>query len=130
MNSPRKNTNISVPTILFIVLVFALFSFAINNKKEVSLNTPASISLRVDDFSTVSAVIPVSTDIPVCASFSNENQLFVNALIVRNFVLDLRVNKEYNAYQDKHLLIKPLFPKVFRRLTFPDPDSNDFIAIG
>jgi hypothetical protein len=130
MNDFKKNTDNLVPTILFIVLALILCSFAINENRYPSHYTPASISMNIDDFSKVSAVIPVTTDIPVCASFTNENLIFRNPFTVSNFVTNLRINKEYNTFQDKLLLIKPLLNKVFRRLTFPDSDSNDFIAIG
>jgi len=129
MNRLKKNTDNLFPTIFCIVLVFFIFSFVSIEKKDNSIIPNSTICLFVDIHSATQAVIPASTDLPICASFTDENHNILSQSFITDYPINLRKDNEFRTALKKHLLIKPLFNKVFRRLTFPDPESVDFIAI-
>lgn len=129
MNNLKKNTNNSIATIFCVVLVFFILFFASSEKSESLYSPNSSICLFIDTHSSTQAVIPASTDLPICTSFTDNNHIIINQSLTSNYSINLKIDNEFSSAQKKHLLIKPLFNKVVRRITFPDPKSTDFIAI-
>lgn len=128
MNSFQKSSNNYLSTILLIGLAFFVISFANLEKNSIAISSGSSICLLIDIHSNTQAVIPASTDLPIRASFTDENHIILNQSFVTDYSINLRIDKAFRYAQEKHLLIKPFVNKVVRRLIFPDPKPVDFIA--
>jgi len=120
----KNNLNNLLFTMLFIVLAFIVFS-ASNEKKDNSAQLDSSISLCIHISSNTPAVVPTSTEIPIRASFTDENHIILDYSAVNDFQVNLRLSKEFNFTHDKQLSIKPLFSRVTRYLFFPEGDDGD-----
>jgi len=129
MNSLKKSTDNYFPTILCIVLAFFLLAFASNEKKKGEQRPNSSICLTIDIQPSTQAVVPTPTDIPMCASFTDDNNIILNQPLIKDYSNKLKVDFEFTAAKEKHLKIKPLFNRVVRRLIFSHPESSDFKAI-
>lgn len=105
-------------------MAFILIS-TINEKKDNSPHLDSTISLAIYINTNTPAVIPSSTEIPICASFTDENHIILDYSAVNDFQVNLQLSKELNLYQEKQLLIKPLFNKVIRHLFYPQSDDGD-----
>lgn len=130
MNRFQKNTDNYFPTLLLIMLAFFLFSFAVIENKRVAISHSSSVCQFIDIHSNTQAVIPASSELPICASFVDENHIILTQSFINDYSISLRIDQEFSSAKEKHLSIKPLFNTVFRRLTYPDPEPNDFIAIS
>ena len=128
MNCSKNNTDNFRSAILFAVLAFFLISFAGNEKKESIINPNSSICLFIDIHSSTQAVIPAGIDLPICATFKDENLIILNQSFISDFSINLRIDESFSAAQEKHLVIKPIFNKVIRRLVFNDPEPGDFVS--
>lgn len=126
MNCFDRKTDNFIPIILFFILAFVFFTFAINDKKSSSHITYSSIYYCVDIQSSTQAVIPVSTDLPIRAYFTDENHVILSQSFTSDFSINLQIDIKFNADKKKYLTVKSLFKKVFRLLIFADPKSDDF----
>ena len=125
----QKNRNSYIPTILFVALAFILIS-DINEKKDNLTHLGSTISLCIYINTNTPAVVPASTNIPICASFADENNIILDYSAVNDYQLNLKLSKEFNLYQEKQLLIKPLFNKVIGQLFYPQSDDGDSPAFS
>lgn len=126
MNCFNRKTDNFIPTILFFVLVFIFFAFAITEKKNSFPITYSSIYHCVDIQSGAQAVIPASIDLPIRAYFTDDNHIILNKFFTSDYSVNLQIDIKYNTIQEKYITTKPLFKKVTRRLIFADPKSDDF----
>ena len=110
------------------MLAFFLISFTQNEKREGLISPNSTIGLFIDIHSSTQAVIPTGFDLPICASFKDENHIILSQSFISNFSINLRIDKAFSAAQEKHLVIKPIFNKVIRRLVFNDPEPGDFVS--
>jgi len=130
MNISKKNTDSCFPAIICTLLVIFLFAFANQEKREDSIIPRASFHPFVETCYNTQAVIPATTDLPVCASFTDDNHIILAQTSQSNASTNHFIDITFRVAQEKHILIKPILNKVLRRLIFPNPDPNDFIAIG
>jgi hypothetical protein len=126
MNYFNRKTDNFIPTILFFVLVFIFFAFAINEKKNSFPVTYSSNYHCADIQSSTQAVIPASIDIPIRAYFNDDNHIILSQSFKSDYSVNLQLARKFNIVQEKYLTVKPLFKKVFRRLIFADSKSDDF----
>jgi hypothetical protein len=126
MNCFNRKTDNFIPTILFVVLAFVLFTFAIKEKKSSSPISYSSIYHCVDIQSSTQAVIPASIDLPIRAYFAYNNQIILSQSFTSDYSVNLQIDRKFNTVQEKYLTVKPLFNKIIRRLIFSDPKSDDF----
>jgi len=130
MNTSKRNTDSYFPTIIFIVLTCFLLAFTNSEKKDKPISPNISYQLFVETYSNAQAVIPPSTDLPICASFSDYNHIILTQLFLSVYSTNLYNDLIFRTAQEKHLFIKPVLNRVVRRLIFTIPDSNDFKAIS
>ncbi|NOU17626.1 MAG: hypothetical protein HOO91_08715 [Bacteroidales bacterium] len=126
MNCFNRKTDNFIPIILFVLVAFIFFTFAINNKESSSRITYSSIYHCVDIQPYTQAIIPASIDLPIRAYFADDNHIILSQSFISDYSINLQMDRKFNTVQEKYLTTKPLLKKVFRRLIFADSKSDDF----
>ncbi len=130
MNTSQKKIENCLPVMLCTLLVLILFAFVHHENREDLTISNASFHPYVETSYNSQAVIPATINLPVCASFSDDNHILLDKLSQSTAQVNQLNDLAFRTAQQKHLFIKPFLNIAIRRIIFSNPDPNDFIAIN